>query len=195
MRTETRTLYFIDELNETARARAIDRHRCFNIEGDWFDFVMEDFAAIAGALGFTIDRRKGVFFSGFHSQGDGASFRGAYEYAPGWRAALAAYCPTETDIFAIGEALEALRDSVRSARVTTRGHYSHDGTMFAECWPDGDGEASDTATAEFTEAARRLARWLYRRLQREYEHLTGDDSVAESLLANEMEFTADGGPA
>lgn len=195
MKTETRALYAIEELGEAAKSRAIERHRHFCVQGDWFDYVMDDFVAVAAAIGFTIDRHSGVSFSGFYCQGDGASFRGRYDYSPGWRAALEAYCPTESEVFSIGSTLEAISGEAASAAITTSGRSSHEGSMAAECWTaDGD-DSSNAATVIFLEAARRLAKWLYRRLEQEYESVTGDEYVAESLLANELWFTANGDDA
>jgi hypothetical protein len=43
-----------------------------------------------------------------------------------------------------------------------------------------------------TEALRDLARWLYRQLEAEYDHLTSDESVEDGIIANEYTFTAGG---
>ena len=43
-----------------------------------------------------------------------------------------------------------------------------------------------------TEALRDLARWLYRQLEREYEYLTSDEAVDESIVANDYTFTGSG---
>lgn len=196
MRQETRTLYTIDELTPEARARAIENNRDWNIYDDWHEYTIDDFAQCAAAIGFTVDPRKGVRFTGFYSQGDGASFSGRYEYTPEWRSKLAAHCPTESDLYSIGEELERLATSggVDSAAVTADGRYCHEMTMRAECWTGEDGdESTDAATAEFLDAARDLARWLYRRLEHEHDYLCSDDAVEESLAANAMEFLADGG--
>ena len=45
---------------------------------------------------------------------------------------------------------------------------------------------------EDEEALRDLARWLYRQLQSEYDHLTSDESVEDGIIANEYAFTAGG---
>ena len=42
------------------------------------------------------------------------------------------------------------------------------------------------------EALRDLARWLYRQLEAEYDHLTSDEAVDEGIIINEYTFT-DGG--
>jgi hypothetical protein len=51
-----------------------------------------------------------------------------------------------------------------------------------------------TADAEeaVIEALRDLARWLYRQLEREYEYLTSDEMVDETIIANEYTFTETG---
>lgn len=51
-----------------------------------------------------------------------------------------------------------------------------------------------TADAEDTviEALRDLARWLYRQLESEYNALTSDEMVDETIEANAYTFTASG---
>jgi hypothetical protein len=39
-----------------------------------------------------------------------------------------------------------------------------------------------------TEALRDLARWLYRQLQAEYDHLTSNEAVEEGIIVNECTF-------
>ena len=51
---------------------------------------------------------------------------------------------------------------------------------------------TDGAEDTVIEALRDLARWLYRQLQREYEYLTTDAVVDETIGINEWTFTAQG---
>ena len=37
-----------------------------------------------------------------------------------------------------------------------------------------------------------LARWLYRQLQSEHDHMTSDESIEDSIIANEYTFTEGG---
>ena len=46
--------------------------------------------------------------------------------------------------------------------------------------------------AALTEALRDLARWLYRQLEAEYDHLTSDESIEEGIIVNEYTFTEGG---
>ena len=41
-------------------------------------------------------------------------------------------------------------------------------------------------------ALRDLARWLYRQLQAEYDHLTSDEAIEEGIIVNEYTFTEEG---
>jgi hypothetical protein len=43
-----------------------------------------------------------------------------------------------------------------------------------------------------TEALRDLARWLYRQLEAEYDHLTSDEAIEEGIIANAYTFTERG---
>jgi hypothetical protein len=55
------------------------------------------------------------------------------------------------------------------------------------------GQAMTAGTEDIvTEALRDLARWLYRQLEREYEHLTSDAVVDEALAASDLSFLEDG---
>ena len=42
------------------------------------------------------------------------------------------------------------------------------------------------------EASKDAMRWLYRALEREHDDAMSDEQAAESIKANEYEFTADG---
>ena len=48
---------------------------------------------------------------------------------------------------------------------------------------------SEDAEEIVTEAMRDLARWLYRQVQAEYDHLTSDEAIEEGIIINEYTFT------
>lgn len=53
--------------------------------------------------------------------------------------------------------------------------------------------AKDNERAEtLTEALRDFNRWIYKALEKEYEYLTSDEAVEESIRTNAYEFTKDG---
>ena len=49
-----------------------------------------------------------------------------------------------------------------------------------------------TAEHNFEEAARDCMRWIYHRLEKEYDWQNADEQVAENIEANEYEFTEEG---
>jgi hypothetical protein len=55
-------------------------------------------------------------------------------------------------------------------------------------WQDMTADAEEIVI----EALRDLARWLYRQLEREYEYLSSDEIVDESIIANDYTFTGSG---
>ena len=52
-------------------------------------------------------------------------------------------------------------------------------------WQDMTADAEDTVS----EALRDLARWLYRQLECEYDYLSSDEVVDETIIANDYTFT------
>ncbi|MGF6862698.1 hypothetical protein ABIE69_003288 [Rhodobacteraceae bacterium MBR-64] len=50
-------------------------------------------------------------------------------------------------------------------------------------------QPTEDAEEIVTEALRDLARWLYRQLQSEYDHLTSDEAIEEGIVVNEYTFT------
>ena len=189
MRIQETKIYTFDELNEDAKEKALDNCRDINtFDGsEWWNHIYADAKAVAKTLGIDVDS---IYFSGFSSQGDGACFTGTYEYHKGWRAELLDHELFDADLLEIGNALqEAQRKAFYTivARIAHRGHYSHSGCMAidddASCSFDSDG---------IRDALRLLADWMYSSLEAEYDYLTSDEAVRESILANEYEFTETG---
>ena len=203
------TVYTIDELSDAARdaARAWYRESCLDYE--WYDCVYEDFGTICRILGVTLRTspvrlygggtrdRPHVNFSGFHSQGDGASFSGHYSHARGAARAIRAHAPKDDELHRIADALQAVQKRnfwQVHASIRQQGRYCHEYTMTIEVeresstWQPPTDDAEDTVT----EAMRDLARWLYRQLRAEYEYLTSDEAIDETIAANQWSFTAAG---
>ena len=203
------TVYTIDELSDAAKekARAWYRESCLDYE--WYDFVYEDFRTICGILGVTLATspvrlhgggtrdKPHLYFRGFWSQGDSASFEGSYSHAKGAAKAIRAHAPLDTELHRIADELQAVqRRNFHALHATIRqqGRYCHEYTMQIEVERDSPTWQPPTDGAEdtVTEAMRDLARWLYRQLRQEYEHLTTDAAIDETLAANCFTFTAGG---
>jgi len=81
MTTKTINLYQFVELSDEAKQKAREWFRevsSGNFNDFDFEYFKDDFINMMSIFGFEVD---GVFYSGFSSQGDGASFAGKYSYA------------------------------------------------------------------------------------------------------------------
>jgi len=81
-----------------------------------------------------------------------------------------------------------------AAEASQRDHFYHEYTNAADLTRDSPTWQPPTEDAEeiVVEAIRDLARWLYRQLQTEYDHLTSDDAIEEGIIVNEYTFTEGG---
>ena len=80
------------------------------------------------------------------------------------------------------------------AEVTHRGNCYHAFTMAVSVSRDSAAVVEVIGDAEsiVTDALRDLANWLYRQLEQEYDYLTSDEAVDETLIANGYTFTEEG---
>lgn len=202
-------LYTFDDLSNEAKEKARTWYRSFDVDGDWCEFVYDDFEAACAILGVTLDTRTVrlhgggarqkpcIWFSGFSSQGDGACFQGLYRYEKTASRKIREYAPQDSDLHAIADALQAIQRRnfyQLFATISHRGRYYHEHSMQISVERDSSGCQEMTTDTEeaVVEALRDLARWLYRRLEREYEYLISDAVVDEMLIANEYTFTETG---
>jgi predicted component of type VI protein secretion system len=197
MRTETLSIFKIDELSGKAQQRAFDDHRDSpDYPNDsWSENEIEDAKTIAALFGLEIDQ---ISFSGFSSQGDGASFTGRYKYEPEALPQVKEHAPLDTELHKIVEDLEALQGDYchgLSAAITRdRTLYAHEGTMNFEITGDHieDFEPDYVCENRLEEIFKDYARWIYRQLNKQYDYEMSDDAVLEDLQANEYEFLENG---
>ena len=203
------TVYTIEELSDAAKEAARGWYREACLDYEWYDAVYEDFGTICGILGVTLGTnpvklvgggtrgRPRIFFRGFGSQGDGASFAGSYRHVPGAARAVRAYAPRDTELHRIADSLQNTQKRnfwQLHAIIRQEGRYCHEHSMAIEVERDSPTWQPPAEGAEdaVIEALRDLARWLYRQLQDTYEHESSDAAVDETMVLNEFTFTADG---
>ena len=208
MKTRTINIYHFDDLSDEAKQTAIDSNRYTEVEFfEWWDSSFDSFAEAADLFGLDIRQtRKSlvggghrydptIFFSGFSSQGDGACFEGHYTYKKGALKATKQAFPGDSELLCIVRDLQALQQRnfyQLTASAKHRGHYNHSGCMDITV-NRADGKAvRDDDEESLTHLLRDFADWIYFSLEKEYDYLTSDEAVAESLRANEVEFTEDG---
>lgn len=184
MRTIKTQVFNIKELDPSVQQKVRSKH----IENmcNWHDGVLDDAGQIAVYLGF--DPFK-IYYSGFHSQGDGACFVG------GWRRnslnmeLLKSYAPTDQELHNIAEKLAKAPADLRIA-ITHSGHYYHENSMSYD-YDFRDLDEETEVDEDAIEAAfQRFAMWIYRQLNKEYESITTDEAIDEEL--QDVEFFADG---
>jgi hypothetical protein len=185
----------------------IEEYRHFNVEHlDWWDAVYDGFKEDMAEKHIHVGQMQ---FSGFWSQGDGASFTG---YVSDNAKFLEAHGLTETYPY-LTKLLRLGGDF--TLRIERTGHrYVHENTVAAELsytdmfhnvlLSDGDLRGAvvsqwDTELdAEYAALAsevdtiiRDYCRDLYRSLNDEYDYLTSDEAVWEAIEANDLDVIED----
>lgn len=181
------------------RTALLEKYRYINVEySDWSDSVQEMFTEEMKDIGVDVDR---IYYSGFWSQGDGACFTGSLSDA---RKYLDHH---HVDQFPM---IRKLLDAGGAVYVKCehRGRYYHENCTFF--WVDADTLTGmlpqptefheqvaeqwqhmlDKEIGDFEEAVveqwRTYMRNLYRNLEDQYDHLTGDEAVWDTIEANEL---------
>lgn len=192
----------MSEIDPKRKEALIDKHRYTNVDyDDWWDCVYSLFREDMAALGIRVDDMQ---FSGFCSQGDGASFTG---YVVHEDVFLDKHPALKDDRPMMLKLMKEFGGSVNISISRISYQYAHENTVTAdvECdhfWDvcDGsdplrmavlekwdeelDGELADLQPA-VREIIRDYCRDLYRRLEDEYDHLTSDEVVWETIEAND----------
>lgn len=138
-----------------------------------------------------------IWFRGFWSQGDGASFECYYAYRKNASPEIRAYAPKDDSLHRIADALQSVQRRnfyQLRAEASHRSHHYHEYSMSVSVERDSPTWQDMTVEAEeiVVEALCDLARWLYRQLEREYDHLASDEVVDETIAANDYTFTRTG---
>ena len=214
------TVYTFEELQKLGDKQAIERAadwlRQGIVDGDWYDITIDEWKRWLSAVGFEDAK---IAFSGFSSQGDGASFTSDVDVAklatflaktPAATegladendAAIAAYVVHKLGGWSAEPKLARVAWLVNylSAKVTrTSHHYCHYNTCdFASELTGGNRktERVESLCNEFDERAEllreHLSKEIYRDLQTQYDYLQSDESIAEFAEANEYTFTSSG---
>jgi hypothetical protein len=168
------------------------------------------YSALAAAkiLGIDFDDKgkrsePDIRWSGFSSQGDGASFVGSYSHAPNSPAKIREEFGTDTALHAIADGLDAIQNGFRlltghriNARITQDdNHYVHAQTMSVtvEDAETGD-ELEDVEPEEkILDLMRDFADWIYKGLEAEYDYRLSDENIDERIGCGEYQFDAETG--
>jgi hypothetical protein len=183
------------ELGEEARRKAIDSHRNFLQGVIDLDCETGEFKRLLEMYGFS---GVEVYYSGFWSQGDGASFTGRYRYKAGALKAIKAEF-TGTWFKDVIEYLELLdginKKCFYSLRymINTGGRYCHANTMQVNYLQDCHGNRDFSKHEDdITKYVRGIANEFYYLLEKSYNSQFTDEAVIESIKCNDYEFYENG---
>ena len=183
----TITAYEFAELEPKVKEKVLDNYRytLLELNDDWAQPVIEEFNEDMLNFGITAD----VKFSGFGSQGDGASF-------------TTDTCDTDLlirTLFETGHDIpeNALLDS-KNLSVSidrTNSRYCHEETMLVEIYDEemtiSDLE-SETLKDIIEEWSKIKSRDLYIKLENEFDSLTSDEAIIEYFTETEFLFYHNG---
>ena len=212
--------YSFEELSPEAKTNALEEMRDINTEYQgWHEPIIEDFEERMKELG--VDGVE-VSYSGFYSQGDGASFTGDVFDTKTFMSKALGLKDTEwldmgedekpedeesrlrADLLDIGfdtrEKLTPDNFVIKIERLSNR--YSHENTIegkvYIEDIPESIEDEIQSQTIEdeieekVTNWARSESKDLYRNLERYYDELRSDESVEETIIENDYKFDKDG---
>ncbi len=203
MKTISIPAFDFAELSPKAQRRVLDSIRQTEPDADWYVDTLNDVSRIAAMLGIRIDRDSkskslNIQFSGFWSQGDGASFTGRYAHHPSAPTEIREYAPKDAALHRIADQLNELQKANATTIKATisRNHhvrYVHENSVdISVTRGDDDEPVSAHIDAQLCDLLRDFMRWIYKQLETEYESLTSDERLAEIIDANEMVFSVTG---
>lgn len=180
--------YDYTELNEKAKQKLKDRY-CENVE---MDFEVECLETILEEMGFSNAK---IAYSGFSSQGDGASFTcDNWQYKKGMLANIKQNYPTWIVLQSIAKELQSLSKKtgyLLEFNVYRRNHrYCHENTVACDF---GYNEYDEKIQDYVGDAVKWLCKELYNSLEKSYYALTSDESIEDFYTSNEYLFDEKGG--
>jgi hypothetical protein len=186
-----------NELDERTQDKVLEKHYDINVDyQDWHESVLDYCKEKLEKFGVY---KPEINYSGFWSQGDGASFTGTID---------------SEDILVLLTSLKVLKkfrylvDNLRKGNIDLSvsidrisSHYSHENTCrtYLDWRVSSDHVDYDLVASRARELEEYLEEWrvdtcheIYKDLETEYDYQTSREQIIETLEANEYEFDEDG---
>lgn len=178
--------YDYTELNEKAKQKLKDRY-CENVE---MDFEVECLETILEEMGFSNAK---IAYSGFCSQGDGASFTcDNWQYKKGMLANIKQSYPTWESLHLIAKELQSLSKktgySLEFSIYRTSHRYCCENTIACDFWNDYDEKVQDCVG----DAVKKLCKTLYDSIEEAYYDATSDKAIEDFYTSNDYLFDEEG---
>jgi hypothetical protein len=207
MKKITITLYRFEELPQATQKQVTEKLSHINANYSfWYEHSYDHFKNLCALLGITVEPRS-IHFRGFYSQGDSSSFRADVDLV---KLVEAVKSRSWTELMPESE-LEVQAPDISPSLYSLIKKESIDISANIHSLSTGIGITAginwnyesfknlfniETAFSYlekwFQKTAETLNDYLYKTLQTEYEYVTSEQSVAETIMANEYVFTADG---
>lgn len=190
MRTITKELYSFNELSDEAKQKALENLSNINTDYEWWDY--EDYTNIGKIFGIEIEE---IYFSGFSSQGDGACFEGHYRYNKEASKKIREYAPLNTVLHDIADRLQSIQKGQFYQLMSDtkhRGHYYHENCTETSVYRNDNKDVPEEVEDALIDTLKDFMRWIYRSLEKEYDYLTGEEAIRETIEANQYEFYENG---
>ena len=191
VRQVMKNIYDVDDVknDEDLKEKVLDRYREINVEDtDWYDYVVDYYIEKLEKMGFEdVD----IKFSGFWSQGNGASFTGSI---------------TGVDLVRLLKIsvpriiLKEFDDIDLVYTIKRHGRYFHENSTHVDYEFEDSMETPSRIGEQYAEdMEKKLKKWMadynqdiYRDLEKDYSVQTSDKAVFDTLEANDYEFDEDG---
>ena len=196
MRKKTITIFEYSELTPAAQKKVLDKMRDWQVDYDWYESELDYWKEKLDLIGF---ENAKIAFSGFYSQGDGASFTADINTEKIFN--TLAYCAKHYDDARVIDLAEKLyvNDGFKMTMKQTNSRYSHERTVSVNIDIDyryRDNRFWGHIIEDFDYALDMLridlCHAIYKNLETEYDYLTSDEGIIEMIEANDYEFTING---
>ena len=183
MRKTAVTVYKFNELSDEVKEKVRDRYRKDYPDTKWWWPIYEDVISKSKEYGITLEDED-IQFTGFWSQGDGASFVSKeinnYKFAD------------KVGIKANKEVLDTIELYIDRTIV----NYSHENSVHATAvyndLPSKYEKKAEELTDKLEEVKNMLCTELYSNLENYYDELTSDEYIDNEIMENDLEFLVDG---
>jgi hypothetical protein len=173
---KTINAYEFHELSEKVKLKVLDKYRDINTDYDWYEFVIDDWKEKLEEIGFD---NATISFSGFGSQGDGCSFT----------------ADIDLDKFLVGE-FEPLKNEDTCFEFVSNNHGLRFILYHFRQNNHLSSEQMDTLSDKFVNLVNQdhhdLSSEIYRDLESQYDYLTSNIAVQETIESNQYHFLEDG---
>jgi hypothetical protein len=190
---ELQTIDTIKLDNPKLYQKIIDKNRDI-LTDDWYQYIYDDVKTMLGFCGFNDPK---IHFSGFYSQGDGANFTGNFYKRDIDFMKLAEYAPKEEFFLLFATLLTDLTNPFEDARFTlykSGNHYEHEYTVSIKDFEFDNLVSYSSCTEEaLLDACQKIMRYIYQKLEKEYEYRTSEEVIYEYLFENGYYFNENGG--